>query len=209
MLPGKSATGYSGDVTQFFRKPSARAVSILLGLPLLLLAPARSMAQTAALPPAPPAKTVFFPLTQVHAGLQGVAYTVFQGTRPQPMGVEILGLLHDALGPHQDMILVRLEGKQPDYTGVVAGMSGSPVYVDGKLVGALSYRIGQFSKEPIGGVTPIQQMLQVRDLKPASPAQDTLLASDATTKTGADNSRELTPTSTGGGMLEPIETPLN
>jgi len=79
------------------------------------------------------------------------------------MEVEILGVLKDALGPGQDMILARLHGSKPEYTGVVAGMSGSPVYVDGRLLGALSYRIGQFSKEPIAGITPIEYMLQVRD----------------------------------------------
>ncbi len=72
-------------------------------------------------------------------------------------------MLKDALGPGQDMILARLHGDKPEYTGVVAGMSGSPVYIDGRLVGALSYRIGQFSKEPIAGITPIESMLQVRD----------------------------------------------
>jgi len=114
------------------------------------------------LPPTPPPSSAgFFPLDQVHRGLQGVAYTVFEGVQPEPMGVEILGLLHNALGPGQDMILARLEGTKPEYTGVVAGMSGSPVYVDGKLLGALSYRIGMFSKEPIAGITPIQQMMEV------------------------------------------------
>jgi hypothetical protein len=95
--------------------------------------------------------------------MRGVAYTVFEGVNPEPMQVEILGLLRDALGPGQDMILARLHGDKPEYTGVVAGMSGSPVYIDGRLVGALSYRIGQFSKEPIAGITPIESMLQVRD----------------------------------------------
>jgi hypothetical protein len=80
------------------------------------------------------------------------------------MDVEILGVLHGARGPHRDLILARLHGAKPEYTGVVAGMSGSPVYIDGKLAGALSYRIGQFSKEPIAGITPIEQMLEVRDL---------------------------------------------
>jgi hypothetical protein len=79
------------------------------------------------------------------------------------MEVEILGVLKDAIGPGQDMILARLKGEKPEYTGVVAGMSGSPVYIDGKLLGALSYRIGQFSKEPICGITPIEQMFEVRD----------------------------------------------
>src|SRR5580704_4502295 len=110
-----------------------------------------------------PAVTKFFPLSEVKRGMKGVAYTVFEGVNPEPMQVEILGLLKDALGPGQDMILARLHGDKPEYTGVVAGMSGSPVYIDGRLVGALSYRIGQFTKEPIAGITPIESMLQVRD----------------------------------------------
>ena len=77
--------------------------------------------------------------------------------------MEILGVLKNSLGPGRDMILARLHGQKPEYTGVVAGMSGSPVYIDGRLVGALSYRIGQFSKEPIAGITPIESMLEVRD----------------------------------------------
>jgi hypothetical protein len=117
----------------------------------------------AAMPPAAPAVTRFFPLAEVKRGMRGVAYTVFEGVNPEPMEVEILGVLKDALGPGQDMILARLHGVRPEYTGVVAGMSGSPVYIDGRLVGALSYRIGQFSKEPIAGITPIEYMLQVRD----------------------------------------------
>jgi hypothetical protein len=160
-------------------------------------------------PPHPPAQTTFFPLSQIRPGLQGVAYTVFQGDTPQPMGVEILGLLHGALGPDQDMILVRLEGSKADYTGVVAGMSGSPVYVDGKLVGALAYRIGQFSKEPIGGVTPIQEMLQVRDLK--SPSRQMLLADRSTAQDPTDSTpapaSNITPTSA-YGSIQPIATPL-
>jgi hypothetical protein len=111
-----------------------------------------------------------FPLSQIKRGMQGVAYTVFEGVNPEPMQVEILGVLKDSLGPGQDMILARLHGTKPEFTGVVAGMSGSPVYIDGKLVGAISYRIGQFSKEPIAGITPIEQMLEVRDgeVRPAS-----------------------------------------
>ena len=123
---------------------------------------AQSVLDTAPAVGAPPPTTSFFPLSEVHRGLHGVAYTVFEGTRPEPMGVEILGVLHNAIGPGEDMIVARLEGAKPDYTGVVAGMSGSPVYIDGKLVGALAYRIGMFSKEPICGITPIGQMLENR-----------------------------------------------
>ena len=117
----------------------------------------------AAVAAAPPAVTRVFPLSEVKRGLRGVAYTVFEGVNPEPMQVEILGVLKEALGPGQDMILARLHGEKPEYTGVVAGMSGSPVYIDGRLVGALSYRIGQFSKDPIAGITPIEYMLAVRD----------------------------------------------
>ena len=111
----------------------------------------------------PPAETRVFPLSELRKGQTGVAYTVFEGVNPEPMEVEILGLLKNSLGPGQDMILARLHGAKPEYTGVVAGMSGSPVYIGGRLVGALSYRIGQFSKDPIAGITPIEQMLEVRD----------------------------------------------
>src|SRR5271168_4647495 len=112
----------------------------------------------------PPSSVGFFPLSEIHRGMHGTAWTVFEGTKPEPMDLEILGILHGARGPHRDLILARLLGEKHEYTGVVAGMSGSPVYIDGKLAGALSYRIGQFSKEPIAGITPIEQMLEVRDL---------------------------------------------
>lgn len=130
----------------------------------MLLLAGCAAAQTAS---APPASAEPFPLADVHRGLHGTAWTVFEGTQPEPMDVEILGRLKDAIGPGQDMILARLHGTKPEFTGVVAGMSGSPVYIDGKLLGALAYRIGQFSKEPICGITPIASMLQVRDLPPA------------------------------------------
>ncbi len=136
--------------------------------------------------PGPPVKTVLFPLDAVRPGLLGTAYTVFEGVRPEAMSVEILGRLNNALGPKRDLILARLHGSKPEYTGVVAGMSGSPVYIDGKLLGALSYRIGQFSKEPIAGITPIGQMLEVAnspDMVPAlshnSQAQNDLQAMEA------------------------------
>lgn len=121
-------------------------------------------AQGAAERAGPPQNAAIFPLSQVHRGLSGTAWTVFQGDTPEPMQVEVLGVLRGARGPGQDLILVQLHGAKPEYTGVVEGMSGSPVYVDGKLMGSLSYRIGVFSKDPIGGVTPIEQILEVRDL---------------------------------------------
>ena len=73
---------------------------------------------------------------QIHTGMKGVAYTVFEGVKPEPMDVEVLGILKNINGPRGDIILIRLHGKKVEYTGVVAGMSGSPVYIDGKLAGA-------------------------------------------------------------------------
>ena len=132
-----------------------------------------------------------------------MAYTVFEGTQPEAMDVEILGVLKNVLGPDQDMILARLHGSKPEYTGVVAGMSGSPVYIDGKLLGALSYRIGQFSKEPIAGITPIAEMLAVNGT--AEP--EVLRAgSGPMWKPGASTNAV---TATGDATdIHPIETPL-
>jgi hypothetical protein len=134
-----------------------------LGAQTTVAATSAMSAGTTAMAAVAPIGGKIFPLAEVRRGLHGVAYTVFEGVTPEPMEVEILGVLKDAIGPGQDMILARLKGEKPEYTGVVAGMSGSPVYIDGKLVGALSYRIGQFSKEPICGITPIEQMFEVRD----------------------------------------------
>ena len=177
--------------------------SILFGASALV-------AQTASLPATPPPSTAgFYPIDQVHRGQHGIAYTVFEGVNPEPMGVLILGLLHNALGPGQDMILARLEGTKPEYTGVVAGMSGSPVYVDGKLLGAISYRIGAFSKEPIAGITPIGQMLEVspatKDLIAASnPPSFTQPASTSYSATFPAASQDTVETS----AIRPMDMPL-
>ena len=130
----------------------------------------------------------------------GVAYTVFEGVTPEPMAVEILGVLRNSLGPGRDLILARLHGAKPEYTGVVAGMSGSPVYIDGKLVGALSYRIGEFSKEPIAGITPIESMLEVRD---EGGDADATADSSATLRNGNAKKAD-----TNTPAMQPIETPL-
>jgi len=135
----------------------------------------------------PPSSGGIFPLSQVRRGLTGTAWTVFSGSKPEPMQVEILGVLRGARGPGQDMILARLHGAKPEFTGVVEGMSGSPVYIGNKLLGALSYRIGQFSKEPIAGITPIAQMLEVGQIpaESAPPATAANAFADQGAPTGA------------------------
>jgi hypothetical protein len=101
-----------------------------------------------------------FPLSEVHAGLKGTGRTVFEGNKIEEFQVEILGILKNALAPKHDVILARLSGGPLAETGVIAGMSGSPVYIDGRLLGAVALSF-PFSKEPIAGITPIQEMLQV------------------------------------------------
>ena len=152
-------------------------------------------------------------VSQIHAGMRGVAYTVFQGVKPEAMEVEVLGVLHNVNGPKGDIILVRLHGQKVEYTGVVAGMSGSPVYLDGKLAGALAFRIGEFSKEPIAGVTPIADMLEISALD-RSPAEETSAVKPSVNavagKTAAPGEASALPGSVQdfANYLKPIETPL-
>ncbi len=110
--------------------------------------------------PLPATNSNFFPLSELKEGLRGTARTVFRGSEPEEFNVEILGIVPGAIGPKQDMIIGRLSGGGADRTAVFAGMSGSPVYVNGKLLGAISYSF-PFSKEPICGITPIEQMIQI------------------------------------------------
>ena len=150
-----------------------------------------------------------FPSLQIHAGMHGVAYTVFQGTKPEAMDVEVLGILKNANGPKGDVILVRLGGAKAEYNGVVAGMSGSPVYLDGKLAGAVAFRIGEFSKEPIAGVTPIAEMLEISalDRTPAAVPVDTKIAALPARKVASPgvNGESIQDFA---NYLRPIETPL-
>jgi hypothetical protein len=101
------------------------------------------------------------PLSEVRAGMKGVGKTVFSGSRIEEFDVEVLGVLKNALGPRKDLILARLSGDQVEKAGVISGMSGSPVYINGRLIGAVSIRLGIFIKEPIVGITPIEYMLKI------------------------------------------------
>jgi len=153
------------------------------------------------------------PVDQIHAGMHGVAYTVFEGVKPEPMDLEVLGVLRNVNGPKGNIILIRLHGPKVEYTGVVAGMSGSPVYIDNKLAGALAFRIGEFSKEPIAGVTPIADMLEINAMD-KSPAEE---ASAAKPVVATEAGKTATPGDTASlagspqdfaNYLKPIETPL-
>jgi hypothetical protein len=102
------------------------------------------------------AETAILPLKHVRAGMKGIGKTVFSGTQIENFSVEVLGVLEN-VGPKQSIILARLSGGPLDRTGVLQGMSGSPVYVDGKLIGAVAMAF-PFSKEPVAGIRPIEEM---------------------------------------------------
>src|SRR5262245_21679547 len=113
--------------------------------------------------------TSFMTADEVRPGMKGYGKTVFQGTKIEQFDVELLGVLKN-FAPKQDMILARLSGGPLARTGVIAGMSGSPVYIDGKLLGAVAFSF-PYATEPIAGIQPIQQMLGLLDLKNAPPQQ--------------------------------------
>ncbi len=108
--------------------------------------------------------------SELRRGMSGFGLTTFQGTEIDTFQVEILGVLKGALGPRMDMILARLSGGPLAHTGLIRGMSGSPVYIDGRLIGAISYG-WYFSKDPIGGITPIAHMLEVATREHPTPSQ--------------------------------------
>ncbi len=105
----------------------------------------------------------FMDIDDVKPGMRGYGLTVFQDTRIDTFNVEVLGVMKNIFYTDHDIIMVGVSGPYVDDAGVIAGMSGSPVYIDGKLIGALAYRFGQFPKKPIGGITPIGHMLAIRD----------------------------------------------
>src|SRR5215204_4129707 len=125
---------------------------------LLLTLQISGLAQSA--PPAAPKKVEYYALEDVRTGQKGTARTVFAGAEPQEFGLEVLGVLPGFPAPRKSVIIARLTGTQVERTSVFAGMSGSPVYIDGKLVGAIAYAF-PFSKEPIAGITPIKQMIEM------------------------------------------------
>src|SRR5262245_47173525 len=110
--------------------------------------------------------TAFMSISDIRPGMKGYGKTVFQGNKIEQFDVEILGVLKN-IQPKQDMILARLSGGPLEHTGVIAGMSGSPVFINGKLVGAVAFAF-PFAKDPIAGVQPIQQMLDLLDLRPGT-----------------------------------------
>lgn len=194
----------SGLPLRAFRSRSTARICAALAVLLLAGWPG-----AAPLPGAQDNTPATLPLDQIHAGMEGYAYTIFAGDQIEKFDLEVIGVMPNFLGPRQSIILVQLKGPKVEHTGVVAGMSGSPVYIDGKLAGALSLKLGVFTKEPLAGVTPIADVL--------NPATQGGAVIAAPTGSAAVNGAESPPLPTSatrlaglptGTALEPIETPL-
>jgi SpoIVB peptidase S55 len=151
-----------------------------------------------------------FPLSDVKPGLKGEMYTIYDGDQVEKTDLEVIGVLHNAVGPKLDVILVRLLGDKVQQTGVVAGMSGSPVYFDGKLAGALALKLGTFTREAIGGVTPIADMLEVAQSSTSPSASPSAIASSASVSVPEEFATHTFAEAAAGSkqFLVPIETPL-
>src|SRR3984893_13306518 len=197
-------------VPQSISRSIVRSIfSAIITLAMLLGAPTHLRAQQSG---------EILTLSQVHPGMQGYAYTIFAGDQVEKFDLEVLGIMPNFLGPKQSIILVQLRGPKVEHTGVVAGMSGSPVYLEGKLAGALSLKLGIFTKEPIAGVTPIADVLnppvQANAPQSARASQNLpqQLSPSSSPNDSSSNSANnfaaqqiILPT---GAALEPIETPL-
>ena len=193
-----------------FRSSPRSIFLVLIALACLFAASSPARAQQS---------TEILPLSQVQAGMQGYAYTIFAGDQVEKFDLEVLGIMPNFLGPKQSIILVQLKGPKVEHTGVVAGMSGSPVYLDGKLAGALSLKLGVFTKEPIAGVTPIADVLnppaQNAAPQPTQSSQNSVQQffpppspPNDTSSNSANNFAAQHVTLPSASALEPIETPL-
>ncbi|MGZ3443333.1 MAG: SpoIVB peptidase S55 domain-containing protein, partial [Polyangia bacterium] len=120
-------------------------------------ASAAGASATAPVTIAPPKHVSIMPISEIRAGMKGYGLTVFQGLKPERFDIRVISVLHNFL-PKQDIILVQSDDPRLIHSGIVAGMSGSPIYIEGRLAGALSYG-WHFAKDPIAGVTPIETMM--------------------------------------------------
>src|SRR5580700_1593066 len=154
-------------------------------------------------------KVEIFPLKDIRPGMTGTAWTVFEGTDPEPVPIEIVGVWKNGSGPRQDVILAKMGGKAK-ITNVAAGMSGSPVYIDGKLVGAVALRMSVFSPDAVCGITPIELMLEIPEFDKSRP-MDARTPDKPTTNRSAAASIPgdlLAQIHASSPIMTPIDTPL-
>jgi hypothetical protein len=193
----QSGTPFSRGLKRLF----ITAILLLLGVPSLFAADPE-----------------IFPLSQIKPGMKGEALTIFAGDQIEKFDLVVIGVMPNFLAPKESIILVQLVGPKVEHTGVVAGMSGSPVYIEGKLAGALSLKLGLFAKEPLAGVTPIENMLSLPKGQPATiraaisadgtAADNTATWGNTTAKFELPNEWAARSGLSGGAFLTPIDSPL-
>src|SRR5579883_3491727 len=142
-----------------------RKAAILFGL---AIAGFPAFAADSSVTPPVAGKVEILHLNEIKPGMQATAWTVFQGMEPEPVPIEIVGVMKNANGPRQDLIIGKMGGKAVR-TNVAGGMSGSPVYINGKLIGAVGFRISVFSPDAICGITPIDLMLEINQFDTSKP----------------------------------------
>ncbi len=157
------------------------------------------------MPSGPP--PVLMPLSDVRPGMEGEALTVFSGTKPEPFKMKVVSVVRN-FGPKQDIILMRAMDPRVEFSGIAAGMSGSPVYIGGKLVGAVAYA-WSFSKEPLAGVTPIEAMLAER-ARPRRVTRDRMDLGEVVAAPGGSGVElSAAPTDKGASQLRQVSVPLS
>src|SRR3954464_11348215 len=144
-----------------------RKAAVLLGLAVVALPVFAAGEANLTRPKA--GKVEIMALKESKPGMKATAWTVFQGTEPEPVPIEIVGRLKNIWGPNQDIIIAKMGGKALR-TNVAGGMSGSPVYINGKLIGAVALRLSVFSPDAICGITPIELMLEIKDFDKSRPS---------------------------------------
>ena len=162
-------------------------------------------------------KVEIMPQSQIKPGMKATAWTVFQGTEPEPVPIEILGVMQNLWGPRQDVIIGKMGGKAVR-TNVAGGMSGSPFYINGKLIGAVALRMSTFSPDAICGITPIELMLEINDLDKSKPGDaktpDKAIVNKASVEIPGGMVQQLVAAGASPNLLReapmmtPIETPL-
>jgi hypothetical protein len=156
-----------------------------------------------------PADAPVMPLDELQPGMQGEVWTVFQGTEPEPFKVEVTGVVRNALGPGKSLILCQLTDERVQKMGAVAGMSGSPLYINGRLAGALAYQVQKFETVRYAGFTPVEDLIEVSRKSAATIAAGTAanrgsLAMRAADATSGDALQPLTPVFAFGGIAPSV-----
>ncbi len=158
---------------------------------------------------ASPGDVSVMPIDELRPGMKGEVWTVFHGTQPEPFNVEVTGVVHNALGPGKSLILCQLTDERVQNMGAVAGMSGSPLYIDGRLVGALSYQVQRFETVRYAGFTPAADLIEVsrkadRAFAARNPANASTLAQIPAAGPWGDVLQPLTPVFSFGGLAPQV-----